>query len=282
MQQIRTMWTLFEPVHAVTYFAPQARASFEACGLRGFWRGYFAGRAAPMGPVGPDLVYATFFGFQPAMVHRAVPDVWQRADPATALAARLDGARQALAAVLPASANEAVEEAAELVRQAVTGIDVAGRALAAANTGLPWPDDPLGSLWHGATILREHRGDGHVAALVAAGLDGAQAQVWRAALDGTRAVLQVARGWSDDEWDIATRRLVTRGLLTDDGSATPAARDLYDQIEGTTDTLAAEPWDRLGPDGTARLATLLAPITAAASGYLPHPSPIGLPPPPSV
>jgi hypothetical protein len=278
----RMMWTLFEPVHAVTYFAPQARAAFEAAGLRGFWRGYFAGRAAPLGAIGAGPVYATFFGFHHDMVRRALPDVWSRAEPAVALAARRDGARQALTAVLADVAEETIAEAAELLRTATSTLDGAGRALAAANGDLPWPDDALDMLWHAATVLREHRGDGHVAALLVAGLDGTEAQVWRAALGGKRELLQSARGWSVEEWSAAAARLTTRGWVGADGSASDAAYVARDEIERTTDTLAAEPWRRLGPERTARLAALLTPIAAAASAYLPDVTPIGLPPrPPS-
>lgn len=273
----RTMWTLFEPVHAVTYFAPEARTAYEGAGLRGFWRGYFAGRAAPLGAVGPGQVYATFFCFHRAMVERAVPDVWARADRAGILDARLAGARHALAGVLDKMPPEIVAEAAVLLRRAATAADVAGRTLAAANADLPWPDDPLGVLWQAATILREHRGDGHVAALLAAGLDGIETLVWRAALDNRREVLQPSRGWSDDEWAAAGERLTARGWLTADGHATPAAAAARDEIERTTDELAAGPWQRLGPEAVARLVTLLHPVAEAARTYLPFPNPIGLP-----
>ncbi len=64
----RRMWTLFEPVHVVSYFAAPAKGAFEQAGLRGFWRGYFAGRAAPIGPVGAAPVIAAFFSFAPSMV----------------------------------------------------------------------------------------------------------------------------------------------------------------------------------------------------------------------
>src|SRR3954471_566660 len=97
----RRMWSLFEPVHAVTYFAPHAAATFEAAGLRGFWRRYFAGRAAPLGTVGPGPVIAAFFGFAPAMVSRAFPDVWTRITPQAALDARTAGARAALEELQP-------------------------------------------------------------------------------------------------------------------------------------------------------------------------------------
>nr|WP_198154040.1 hypothetical protein [Catenuloplanes japonicus] len=267
------MWTLIEPLHAVTYFTPQARAAFEAAGLRGFWRGYFAGRAAPLGAVGAGPVEAMFFGFAPAMVRRALPDVWNRATPAAALIARLDGARAALSAVLPGGD---LTEAASLLRRAAEAVELPGRPLAAANADLPWPEDPLGQLWHAATVLREHRGDGHVAALLVAGLDGAESLVWRSSLDSTREVLQPARGWTDAQWEAATDRLAARGWL-DSGAATEAARAARDAVERQTDALAAGPWHALGPDGTATLEKLLAPLSAAALRLLPEPNPIVFP-----
>src|SRR5262245_9038111 len=166
----RMMWTLYEPVHAVTYFSPEARAAFEAAGLRGFWRGYFAGRAAPLGPVGAAPVVAAFFNFSPAMVARAVPDVWCRAAPEVVLKARADGARAALRRLSGNLPDAVVAEAADQLTVAASRIGYEGRVLAAANAALPAPAEPVDRLWQAATTLREHRGDGHVAALVAAGL----------------------------------------------------------------------------------------------------------------
>jgi hypothetical protein len=276
----RAMWLLFEPVHAVTYFAPQARAAYESAGLRGYWRGYFGGRAAPLGAVGASPVIAAFYGFAPQMVRRALPDIWSRAEPSAALAARLAGARAALAGLLDEAGIDAhaVERAAAPLRGAALSLDVLGRPLAAANADLPWPQDPLETLWHAATLLREHRGDGHVAALLVAGLDGCETLVWRAAMDNERAVLQPNRGWSDEEWQAAADRLAGRGLLDADGSATQAAFTVRTQVEATTDALAAGPWRALGAARSARLAEALAPLTAAASSVLPHPDPIGLRP----
>ncbi|WP_435830885.1 SCO6745 family protein [Polymorphospora rubra] len=279
MDRVRRMWALFEPVHAVTYFAPQARARYEAAGLRGYWRGYFAGRAAAFGPVGPGPVHATFFGFHPAMVRRALPDVWSRATPADTLTARLDGARAALDDVLGSVPAADVAQAAELLRAAAERADLAGRALAAAHADLPWPDDPVGVLWRAATLLREHRGDGHVAVLVHAGLDGVESLVWRTAMGSDRQVLQSNRGWSDDEWDAAAARLVERGWLEPDGRPTVAALTARDDIERRTDELAVAPWRALGEPDTERLAALLHPITTAARVYLPPINPIGLPTP---
>jgi hypothetical protein len=272
----RAMWTLFEPVHAVTYFAPAARAAFEAVGLRGYWRGYFGGRAAPLGPVGAAPVVASFFSFAPGMVSRALPDVWSRADPATALDARRAGAHAALTDLL---AGADVAEAADLLREAAAEVPTTGRPLAAANAALPWPDDPLDVLWQAATVLREHRGDGHVAGLLVAGLDGVETCVWRASLDTSKDALQPARGWTDDEWAAAGSRLRDRGWLGADGTATAAGRAVRDEVEATTDRLAAEPWERLGPARTDRLRGLLRPLAVRAYDALPATTPIGLPAP---
>ncbi len=191
------MWTLFEPVHAVTYFAPQARSAFEAAGLRGFWRGYFAGRAAPLGPAGAAVVTASFYNFAPAFVARAVPGVWELITPEEALRTRLAGATAALGGLLAGRESE-VAAAADLLGLAVAGLDCAGRVLAAANAALPVPDDGLARLWQAATLLREHRGDGHFAALAAADIDGCEAVVLRSGLDLRRENLQPVRGWTDE------------------------------------------------------------------------------------
>ncbi|GIF71331.1 hypothetical protein Asi02nite_08490 [Asanoa siamensis] len=272
----RTMWTLFEPIHDVTYFAPEARAAFEAANLRGFWRGYFAGRAAPLGAVDAAPVTALFWGFAPGMVARALPDVWSRATPAEALAARAAGARKSLESLL-ADAGP-VDEAAALLREAASAVPTAGRALGAANAALPWPTDPIDVLWQAATILREHRGDGHVAALLVAGLDGAETGVWRSSIDQRRAYLQPARGWSDEEWSAAAARLRDRGWLDGSGAATKEALDARDEIESITDRLAAAPWQHLGERGVARLREVLRPLSVRARAALPTETPIGLPP----
>ncbi len=277
---MRHMWTLFEPIHDVTYFAPPARAAFEEAGLRGFWRGYFAGRAAPLGPVAAAPVIAAFFSFAPHMVTRALPDVWTRASPERTLDARLRGAVDALrplaADTLP---DEHLAEVVELIEAATDRLDPAGRVLGAANAALPRPDEPLARLWQATTTLREHRGDEHIAALVTAGLTGCQAIVLRSGIDLGREIMQVARGWSDEDWAAATAQLTERGWLTADGRATPEGLDGYQQIEATTDALAAVPWNALGPTATARLADLLHPLAVACHRALPAVTPIGVPVP---
>ncbi|MEV4443509.1 hypothetical protein AB0K09_31865 [Streptomyces sp. NPDC049577] len=274
----RVLWRLFEPIHAVVYFAPEVPAAFEEAGLRGWWRGYFAGRAAPLGPVGPGPVTASFFSFAPATVARALPSVWRLLPAERALEVRRSGVRAALRRLLDGREEDAARAAA-LLAPVLDGLDCGGRVLAAANAALAPPDDPLDALWHAATVLREHRGDGHVASLVAAGLDGCEALVLRTGIDLPRAELQPYRGWTDQEWDAAAARLAARGLLGPDGSATAEGRRVHAEAERATDRAAARAWEGMSPSARAELRAALAPLAAACSGVLRFPNPIGLPAP---
>ncbi|MEU7165870.1 hypothetical protein AB0A70_14685 [Streptomyces morookaense] len=267
----RTLWQSTEPLHAVTYFAPEALDAFREAGLRGWRRGYFAGRAAPLGPAGPEPVTAAFFNFAPSMVARALPEVWGITPPERALELRLSGARAALRRLLAGREKEA-ERAAELLGACVTGLDCAGRVLAAANAALGLPEEPLERLWQAATVLREHRGDGHVAALVAAGLDGCEVLVLRAGIDLPRSELQPYRGWTDEEWEAAGSRLRERGLLGADGRATDAGCRLQAAVEEATDRAAG----RAVPADAGELADVLAPLAEACAAELRYPNPIGL------
>ncbi|MFL6139171.1 MAG: SCO6745 family protein [Frankiaceae bacterium] len=274
----RRLWARYEPLHAVTYFSPEARAAWEGAGVRGYWRGYFAGRTAPLGPVEAAPVTALFFGFAPAMVARALPDIWTRVSPQRALQVRVEGAVAALRRLLPADAP--VAAAADALQRAVDGADLAGRALGAANAAVAAPADDLGRLWHAATVLREHRGDGHVAALVAAGLDGCESLVWRAALDLRREDLQPNRGWTDEEWAAARARLAERGWLAATGEPTDEGRRRFREVEAATDRAAGRAWRHLdagGADGAQDVERLLGPLAAAAARALPASNPIGLP-----
>lgn len=278
----RRMWQVLEPLHAVSYFASEPVAMLQEVGLKGFWMTYFAGRAAPMGAVSASVVDATFYNFAPRLVHRAIPDAWAFASPAEVLAARQRGVSVALHRLLGDVAySREMGRAIELLGTAVEGLDTAGRPLAAANAALPLPeDDPMAALWQLATVVREHRGDGHVALLVAARLDGCQAHVSLVATGALpRGTLQSARGWEDEEWEAAEEALSARGWLDGSGAATEVGRQARARIEHHTDRLAAAPWQRLGPERTAELALLLAPWARAVweSGVLPASNPIGLP-----
>ena len=286
----RAMWKLYEPLHAMTYFAEECLEEYAAAGLKGFWMGYFAGRSAAMGAVGPAVVDATFFSFNPDRVKRALPDAWSFATPGRVLQARLAGIDRVLRRVLgsdttgvgPGLDAAQLSHAAALARSAVEGLTVDGRALAAANAALAWPEEAHLALWHAATVLREHRGDGHVAALVAAGLDGRQALVTMAATGAVpKEMLQVARGWDEDAWEASAGTLIERGWIDEDGRQTASGAAARQEIEDLTDLLAAEPWERLGEDGTKALRAVLTPLASAiaATAPVPVPNPIGLPPP---
>lgn len=269
----RAMWTLYEPIHAVTYFAPEARSAFEAAGLRGFWRGYFAGRAAPLGPVGSAPVIAIFSGFAPGMVQRALPAVWSLIDPAGALAARVTGAAATLRRMVPDATT--VERAASTLEAVVDRLDRPGRPLGAANADLAARADPHERLWQATATLREHRGDGHVAALVVAGLAGLPMLVLRGALDIGRDQLQPARGWTDDEWNTTAASLAEAGLLDAAGAVTEAGRQRIEQVEQATDDAAASPWATLDRSEIVLIAKALLPIARACAAELPARTPIG-------
>lgn len=284
----RRLWTLYEPVHAVTYFAPEVAPAYEAAGVTGFWRGYFAGRAAPLAPAPAEVVTATFFGFDGDFVARAIPSIWSLVTPEAALDARLAGARAALDAALgPATPEE--EVAADLLRraaEAAVAAGVGGRPLFAANAALPWPATdagPRATLWHAATLLREHRGDGHIAALVAADLTGVEGGVLAVATGPLTAErVQGIRGVPPEAWDAARARLADRGLVDGDtGAATDAGRALKQAVEAATDRAAIRPWEALGADEVARLDAALAPLADRlwAVGVIPDPNAIGVPRP---
>ncbi len=277
----RKAWMFLEPYHAMIYFAPEAREAFKFLGLKGFWMGYFASRAAPMGAVSAPVVTATFYNFQPEMVERAIPTAWSIASPEQIWHARMLAADAALQRLLGEKAfSPEVQEAAELARLAVEGCSVAGRVLFSAHTALPWPEQPHLQLWQATTLLREFRGDGHISALLAAGLDGCEAhliQIGSGRAD--RKMLQESRGWTDAEWQGAQERLQERDLLDEGGKLTERGENLHLAVEQRTDLLALPPWRSLGEQGCQRLLDLVYGLSSRIIEQqgVPIPNPIGLP-----
>ncbi|MFF8838409.1 hypothetical protein [Streptomyces sp. NPDC015130] len=278
------MWHLLEPLHALLYYAPEA---FDEAAALGYdtaerWPSYFAWRSAPLGAAAPAGVASAFYSFSPKMVARYVPDR-PSATPADVLAARLRAVDRTYRAVLGEDTVKSPElaEAAALARRAAEAAGTAGRPLAAANAALPWPEAPHLVLWQAATVLREHRGDGHLAALLVAGLDPVEALVSFAAVGAAPEPVFASRGWSAAEWSAGRARLEARGLVAAGGApveVTDAGRALRAEVERRTDELAAAPWDTLGPDGTARLAELLGGpwLSAIGSGLLPAENTLGI------
>jgi hypothetical protein len=265
----RKMWRTLEPYHGLIYFAPEATAAYEALGVHGR-DGYFASRAAPLGAVPAEVVIATFFNFNPEVVRHAIPAAWSAATPAQLLDARQQAADAALRRASGSSLDGPdVARAAELARVAAEACTAAGRPLYAGHAGLAWPEPPHLALWHAITLLREFRGDGHIACLVEAGLDGIDALVVHAASgEVPRSALQTSRAWGDDAWAASVATLHQRGLVDADGTFTDAGSALRQRIEDQTDGLALAPWAALGEEGCDELRSLVRPISKAivASG----------------
>lgn len=280
----RRAWAALEALHMPGYFSRATRDELARLGLHGR-DGYVASRSAALGVVPAEVVQATFYVFAPAQVARAVPACWRLATPEQVLAARLRGVGQTLHTVLdPLLAQEphaaALTEANELAARACAALSVPGRPLHAAHAALPWPDDPLLRLWHAATLLREFRGDGHLAVLVAGGVGPLEAAL-TAALSGGHPLgfQRKTRGWTDAEWDAAAGQLLDAGLVhrtAGDGplcervALTAAGVAWRGDVEHRTDLAGVAGWAALGEPGTRRLAELLEPWVRAVveSGVL--------------
>ncbi|MBF6163576.1 hypothetical protein IU486_02165 [Streptomyces gardneri] len=278
----RQIWATLEPLHDVVYFGTGVKEAGLGIGLRGYWQTYFAFRAAPLGAVTPATVRAAFAGFHPDMVHRALPEAWQRATPQQCLDARLELATGLLRGV---GAGDAMcARAVELLAPAQRAADPTGRVLFAANADLPLPADPVAALWQLATSLREHRGDGHVAALVTHGLTGRQALVAQvAAGKAPESVMRPARGVSEAEWADAFDELRARGAVGGEPvtpTLTSSGAALLAQVEAETDEAA---WTgalaTLSADAITELTTSLEPLVRRVQeAVVPPLNPVGMGP----
>jgi len=255
----RKAWANLELLHVVGYFAPETQAAYEALGLRGR-AGYFASRSAPMGAVDAPVTVATFYVFAPRAVDSVLPSAWSVASPEEVTQARYEGVATALHRIL---GDVDVREAAALARTACEALTPQGRPLYAAHTSLRWPDEPLMQLWHAATLVREHRGDGHISALVQAGLPALEALVLNGLAAGNTEFLQQRRGWTPEEWADTQASLREQALLDDALQLSADGRALVAALEVGTERAAAEGWTHLGPAGTARLVELVTPLRRA-------------------
>jgi hypothetical protein len=263
----RKMWRTLEPYHGMIYFTPRATEAYRALGVPD-QAGYFASRAAAMGPVPAEVVIATFYNFSPHYVREAIPSAWAAASPADLVDARLGAADAALREALGGDvlASDEMAWAAETARRATEGCTPAGRPLYAGHASLPWADEPHLVLWQAVTQLREFRGDGHVAALVLEGIDPCEALVTHgAAADNeiTLGVLKSTRQWSDEDWDAARARLTGRGWLDGEDRLTPAGTEVRERVEALTDERALAPWIHLGEEDADHLRATVRPWSRA-------------------
>ncbi|HEV3225262.1 MAG TPA: hypothetical protein VGZ52_00435 [Acidimicrobiales bacterium] len=262
----RKMSRTLEPYHGVIYFLPEAAEAYAARGVEGR-DGYFVSRSAPLGRVNPNVVIATFFNFNPDLITHALPRAWDATTPEAMVEARLEAIDRGLRRLLgDAISSPEMRRAAELARTASAGCRTPGRPLYAGHADLDWPTDSHLVLWHALSLIREFRGDGHIACLVAEELDAVEALVTHAASGAVpRVALQTTRAWTDDDWAAGVERLASRGLVHADGEFTADGVTLRQRIEDRTDDLALPAWDALGEDGCQELRELVRPWSKAIS-----------------
>lgn len=262
--------------HALGYFAPEVAEHLTGAGLRGSRMCYFASRSAPMGQVGPEVVAATFYNFNPELVAKSIPDAWGFATPEAVTQARLAGIDAALRRILGDDliGSPDLAQAADIAAIAAGAARPDGRPLFAAHTTIERPAEPHLALWHSLTLLREYRGDGHIAALQVVGLSGLEALIAHSATGAgfTEQTAKMLRGWSDEQWNDAVAQLRDRDILDGSGALTELGVEVRQAAEDLTDDLAVAPWAELGDDGLARLVELTTPVreAIAASGVFPR------------
>lgn len=274
MSALSSFWRAVNTLHAVVYFAPDAKPRYEALGLKGYWMGYFASRGAALGTPGPELVTATFHGFAPDIVARALPDAWSMVDRDALLAERAAVARDALA---PGLSGLDVPAMTKRLAGVAAGLDVAGKPLAAAQSSLAAPQEPLEAFWHHLTVVREFRGDCHVAVLVAAGLDGVTSNVLQVAVGKAPEGQRQLRGWSEERWAAGEADLRARGWIDDQGVATETGQIARERIEDATHR-SCEAF--MATESTAHAVAVSDDLVAAAravlaSGNVAFPNPTG-------
>jgi hypothetical protein len=250
-------------VHRLVYFVPEAAEEYGALGVHGAG-GYFGSRSAPMGAVPDEVIIATFYNFSPLAVTSAMPGVWDTASPESLQAARFRVVERALERVSVDLSSEQIAQARALIDPVVADLVLAGKPLAAANAAVALPEDPLVALWQQLTVIREWRGDVHIATLITNEIGPCECLVLQV---GTGRfplrIAQVTRRWNESEWDAAVENLRQRGWMTADGTMTNEGIEARNGIEADTDRLCASIWQPIGDSGAAQLNELMMPIHTA-------------------
>lgn len=258
----RRMFELIEPIGVIPYSANEPNEAMFALGFTNYWDTYFAGRAAPLGLVAAEVVDALFYNFAPGEVARHIPKVWRTTTPELAIAARELGCVQALRRILGEHVDSpAFALAAELLTKAATSASVEGRPMYAALRALPVPDDVVARLFQAASTLREHRGDGHIAALMAEGVGRLEAHVLLAlAMDMRAEKFGRIHHLPAAQIDTVKSGMCDRGLIGDDGWLSEQGRAVKQRVESLTDYLASKPYESLEPGELEELIDALEPL----------------------
>jgi len=258
----RRMFGLFEPIGAIPYAADEPTEALLALGFTEFWDTYFAGRAAPLGLVPAEVVDALFYNFAPGEVARHIPKVWRTTTPEAAIAARQRGAAAALRRILGDLVEaSAFARATELLLAAATSAPIGGRPMYAALRSIPVPGDGVSRMFHAASLLREHRGDGHIAALRIEGVSGLESHVLHALAAGQPAhTFGRVHHLPSAQLGAAIDGLRARGLIADDGWLSEPGHALKRRVEQLTDDLAAAPYGALSPSELDELIAALEPL----------------------
>jgi Helix-turn-helix family len=260
----RRMFELVEPIGVLPYTADEPNETMFALGFTDYWDTYFAGRAAPLGLIPAEVVDALFYNFAPGEVARHIPKVWSITTPELAIAARQTGCATALRRILGDRVDgPAFARLAELLTHAATGAPLKGRPMYAALRAIPIPDDPVARLFHAASLLREHRGDGHIAALMTEGVGGLQAHVL-SALDMDLPPEKFGRihHLPAAQLTAVIDGMRDRGLIGADGWLSEQGRAVKERVESLTDDLAAKPYEGLLPGEFDELTASLEPLAA--------------------
>jgi hypothetical protein len=261
----RRLFELTEPISLVNFFSPEPNDSMAALGFSNYWDGYFAGRSAPLGRVPGEVVHAAFYNFADGEVARHIPKVWDTTTPEAAHAARQQGCVAALRRILgDLTGTPGLARAAELLAVASVSAPLEGRVMYAGLRSLPMPSEPVTRLWHAANMLREHRGDGHIAALVSERIGGLEAHVLSALDIGIYPAESFGRIHHLPKGLLAgvMGGLRDRGLIDASGRFTDAGRAAKARVESLTDALAEAPYEGLKPVELEELIAVLEPVSA--------------------
>ena len=248
----RRLRDAIEPIAMHSVWSRATNERLAGLGLD-FLSSYVWGRAAALGEPDPGVVVSAFAVFEPSMIVATYEQGRAACPRDQLLAVRAEATIGSLRAALT---DAEVTAAADELAAAVSVADGTGRPLFSGLARQPWPDDPVGRLWRACELAREHRGDSHVAACIAAGLGPIAMNVLTELWIGIPlGVYTATRGWSPSQIDAEVQRLRETGLIDGD-QLSPAGQARRDELEATTDAMEQPIVDALGPGFDALVAQL--------------------------